>query len=141
MSRGLGDVYKRQVLYRGEDLAVISVGSMTEICEQVCRELKERGRRPTFVNARFVKPLDTALLDELSRDHKLIVTVEENVKNGGFGEHVAAYMEACHPEVRVLPIAIWNRFVEHGEVGSLRAKIGLSAPDILDAIEEYEEQQ
>lgn len=54
---------------------------------------------------------------------------------------MAAYMEACHPEVRVLPIAIWNRFVEHGEVGSLRAKIGLSAPDILDAIEEYEEQQ
>ena len=132
---------RSEVLYRGEDLAVISVGSMTEICEQVCRELKERGRRPTFVNARFVKPLDTALLDELSRDHKLIVTVEENVKNGGFGEHVAAYMEACHPEVRVLPIAIWNRFVEHGEVGSLRAKIGLSAPDILDAIEEYEEQQ
>ena len=132
---------RSEVLYRGEDLAVISVGSMTEICEQVCRELKERGRRPTFVNARFVKPLDTALLDELSRDHKLIVTVEENVKNGGFGEHVAAYMEACHPEVRVLPIAIWNRFVEHGEVGSLRAKIGLSVPDILDAIEEYEEQQ
>ena len=132
---------RSEVLYRGEDLAVISVGSMTEICEQVCRELKERGRRPTFVNARFVKPLDTALLDELSRDHKLIVTVEENVKNGGFGEHVAAYMEACHPEARVLPIAIWNRFVEHGEVGSLRAKIGLSAPDILDAIEEYEEQQ
>ena len=42
---------------------------------------------------------------------------------------------------RVLPIAIWNRFVEHGEIASLRAKIGLSAPDILDAIEEYEEQE
>jgi len=50
-------------------------------------------------------------------------------------------MEACHPEVRVLPIAVWNRFVEHGEIRSLRAKIGLSVPDILDAIEEYEEQQ
>ena len=63
----------------------------------------QRGYNPTFVNARFVKPLDTALLDELAADHKLFVTVEENVKNGGFGEHVAAYMEACHPEVRVLP--------------------------------------
>ncbi len=40
------------------------------------------------------------------RDHSLLVTVEENVKSGGFGEHVAAYMEACHPEVRVLPLAI-----------------------------------
>ena len=119
----------------------VSVGSMTEVCEQVCKELKNKGENPTFVNARFVKPLDTELLDELAKDHKLFVTVEENVRNGGFGEHVAAYMEACHPEVRVLPIAIWNRFVEHGEIASLRAKIGLSAPDILDAIEEYEEQE
>ena len=110
---------------------------MTEVCEQVCKELKNKGENPTFVNARFVKPLDTELLDELAKDHKLFVTVEENVRNGGFGEHVAAYMEACHPEVRVLPIAIWNRFVEHGEIASLRAKIGLSAPDIFDAIEEW----
>ena len=130
---------KSEVLYRGEKTALLSVGSMTEVCEQVCKELKNKGENPTFVNARFVKPLDTELLDELAKDHKLFVTVEENVRNGGFGEHVAAYMEACHPEVRVLPIAIWNRFVEHGEIASLRAKIGLSAPDILDAIEEYEE--
>ena len=114
---------------------------MTEVCEKVCHEMRERGENPTFVNVRFVKPLDTALLDELAKDHSLFVTVEENVKNGGFGEHVAAYMEACHPEARVLPIAIWNRFVEHGDIESLRAKIGLSAPDILCAIEEYEEQE
>ena len=132
---------KSEVLYRGEKTALLSVGSMTEVCEQVCKELKNKGENPTFVNARFVKPLDTELLDELAKDHKLFVTVEENVRNGGFGEHVAAYMEACHPEVRVLPIAIWNRFVEHGEIASLRAKIGLSAPDIFDAIEEYEEQE
>ena len=70
------------------------------------------------------------------------MTVEENVKNGGFGEHVAAYMEACHPETRVLPIAIWNRFVEHGEVDSLRAKIGLSPAEIFSAIEnELEEEK
>ena len=114
---------------------------MTAVCDQVYNEMKARGENPTFVNARFIKPLDTALLDELAADHKLFVTVEENVKNGGFGEHVAAYMEACHPEVRVLPLAVWNRFVEHGDVESLRAKIGLSAPDILSAIEEYEEQK
>ena len=131
---------KSEILYRGKDTAILSVGSMTEVCEQVYKEMKSRGEEPTFVNARFVKPLDTELLDELARDHKLFVTVEENVKNGGFGEHVAAYMEACHPEVRVLPLAIWNRFVQHGEIASLRAKIGLSAPEILNAIEEYEEQ-
>ena len=131
---------KSEVLFRGTGTAILSAGSMTEICEKVYTELKERGDNPTFVNARFVKPLDTSLLDELAKDHSLFVTVEENVKNGGFGEHVAAYMEACHPECRVLPIAIWNRFIGHGETESLRAEVGLSAPEILGAIEEYEKQ-
>lgn len=131
---------KSEVLFRGTGTAILSAGSMTEICEKVYTELKERGDNPTFVNARFVKPLDTSLLDELAKDHSLFVTVEENVKNGGFGEHVAAYMEACHPECRVLPIAIWNRFIGHGETESLRAEVGLSAPEILGAIEEYENQ-
>ena len=131
---------KSEVLFRGTGTAILSVGSMTEICEKVYTELKERGDNPTFVNVRFVKPLDTSLLDELAKDHSLFVTVEENVKNGGFGEHVAAYMEACHPECRVLPIAIWNRFIGHGETESLRAEVGLSAPEILGAIEEYEKQ-
>ena len=133
---------KSEILYRGEKTAILSVGSMTEVCEQVYREMKAKGENPTFVNARFVKRLDTGLLDELAKDHSLFVTVEENVKSGGFGEHVAAYMEACHPETRVLPIAIWNRFVEHGEVDSLRAKIGLSPAEIFSAIEnELEEEK
>lgn len=127
---------KSEILYRGSETAILSVGSMTAVCSQVYHDLKERGVDPTFVNARFVKPLDTELLDELARDHSLFITLEENVKNGGFGEHVASYMEACHPEVRVIPMAIWNRFVEHGEVDSLRAKIGLSPADILSAIEQ-----
>ena len=127
---------RSEVLHRGNEAAILSVGSMIEVCEQVYKDLKAEGYDPTFVNARFVKPLDTALLDELAEDHTLFVTVEENVKNGGFGEHVASYMEACHPNARVLSIAIWNRFVEHGEVDSLRAKIGLSPADILEAIEQ-----
>lgn len=111
---------------------------MVEICEEVYKELRADGFDPTFVNARFVKPLDCALFDKLSKDHKLIVTVEENVKSGGYGEHVSAYMEACHPDVRVLPIAIWDRFVQQGNINSLRAKIGLSATDIRQAIENCE---
>jgi 1-deoxy-D-xylulose-5-phosphate synthase len=130
---------KSEVLSRGRRLAVLAVGSMVQTCEQVCRQLREDGYDPTFVNVRFVKPLDTALLDELAREHSLFVTVEENVKNGGFGEHVAAYMMACHPAAKVLPIAIWDRFIRHGSVDSLRSKIGLSPSEIVNAIEEYEE--
>ena len=86
------------------------------------------------MNARFVKPLDTALLDKLAENHKYVVTVEENVKNGGYGEHVCAYMAEHHPNVRVCNIAVGDFFVEHGSVDGLRAKIGLSAEDILKNI-------
>lgn len=130
---------KSEILTRGREIALLSVGSMTETCLEVCTTLKQNGYEPTLVNVRFVKPLDTALLDELARDHRLFVTVEENVKNGGFGEHAATYLEACHPEVHALPIAIWDRFIEHGTVSGLKAKIGLTAPDIVKAIEEYED--
>ena len=61
--------------------------------------------------------------------------VEENVKSGGFGEHVCAYMEACHPGCRVIPIAIWDRFVPHGSIDSLRCKVGLSAAEIAQTVE------
>ena len=79
------------------------------------------GIDPTFVNVRFVKPLDTALLDQLARNHSLVVTVEENVQNGGFGQQVCGYMEEHHPGIQVLPVAIPDRFVPHGGVDSLRA--------------------
>lgn len=130
---------KSEILHRGKELAILAVGNMVKICETVCETLRQRGLDPTFVNVRFVKPMDTALFDQLARDHHLFVTVEENVKNGGFGEHAAAYMEACHPKARVLPIAIWDRFIPHGEVESLHRKIGLSADRILQSIEEFEE--
>lgn len=125
---------KSEVLFQGKETALLSVGSMTEVCKAVYDAMIQNGENPTFVNARFVKPLDTELLDKLAADHKLIVTVEENVKNGGYGEHVCAYMEENHPSVRVLIISVGDYFVEHGSVDGLRAKIGLSAESILQKI-------
>ena len=65
--------------------------------------------------------------------------MEENVKSGGYGEHVSAYMEACHPEARVLSASVWDRFVPQGNVDSLRTRIGLGVADIRQAIEDSEE--
>lgn len=128
---------KSEILFEGKEIALISVGSMTAVCEKAYKELKKRGMNPTFVNARFVKPLDTEMLDQLAGNHSLFVTVEENVKNGGFGEHVSAFMHACHPQVRVMNLAIWDRFVGQGKIESLQAKIGLSYTDIVQAIEDF----
>jgi len=126
---------KAEILSKGKKAAILAVGSMVSVCQDAVKLLKEQGIDPTFVNARFIKPLDTALLDELAEDHQLFVTVEENVKSGGFGEHVCAYMEACHPGCRVIPIAIWDRFVPQGSIDSLRCKVGLSAAEIAQTVE------
>lgn len=129
---------RSEVLARGKKIAVLGVGSMLPSCEEICKGLREDGYDPTFVNARFVKPLDVKLLDELAKDHCLFVTVEENVKSGGYGEHVSAYMEACHPKTGVLCTSVWDQFVPQGSVDSLRAKIGLGVADIRQAIEDSE---
>lgn len=129
---------RSEILTTGKEIAILGVGSMIPSCEEVCRGLREDGYEPTLVNARFVKPLDVELLDQLAKDHSLFVTVEENVKSGGYGEHIAAYMEACHPEVRVLTATVWDQFVPQGKVDSLRARIGLGVEDIRRAIENSE---
>ena len=140
---------KSEMIHSGSKIALLAVGAMNEICEHVVETVKKRGYESdleagiqekssldiTMVNVRFVKPLDTELLDQLAQNHTHIITVEENVKNGGFGEHVTAYMEACHPGVRVNKVAVWDRFVEHGSVDSLRGKLGLSAESILEMID------
>ena len=125
---------KSEVLHSGCKVAVLALGSMVEICADVCSELQKAGIDPTFVNVRFVKPLDIALLDQLAKNHSLVVTVEENVQNGGFGQHVCGYMEEHHPAVQVLPVAIPDRFVPHGGVDSLRAQLGLSTNAIAEKI-------
>ena len=129
---------KSEIIAKGKEIAVLGVGSMLSDCEKVCQGLREDGYDPTLVNVRFVKPLDVELLDCLAGDHSLFVTVEENVKSGGYGEHVAAYMEACHSESRVLTASVWDHFVPQGKVESLRTKIGLGVEDIRESIENSE---
>ena len=127
---------RSEMVFQGSKVAVIGVGSMMEACYKAREDLREKGMEITLVNARFVKPLDTQLLDSLAGNHSLVVTVEENVKSGGYGEHVSSYMEACHPQVQVINLAVGDQFVEQGSIKSLRAKAGLDPDSIVQAVEE-----
>ena len=71
------------MLYEEKDIALFALGSMVSTGEHVREKLKEKGYSCTLVNARFVKPLDTDMIDRLCRSHRLIVTMEENVLRGG----------------------------------------------------------
>ncbi len=83
---------KAEVLEQGEKIALLAVGNMVKTAVQVRELLQEQGYQVTLVNMRFVKPFDMALVHELSGSHELLVTMEENVRNGGFGEQVASFV-------------------------------------------------
>ncbi|MDO4647843.1 MAG: 1-deoxy-D-xylulose-5-phosphate synthase [Eubacteriales bacterium] len=128
---------RSEVIHRGKKVAVLSLGSMTAVCQKAMEQLRAEGMEPTFVNARFAKPLDVELLDELAKDHEVFVTVEENVKNGGYGEHVNSYLMACQPGVRVENLSVWDHFVPQGNIDRLQEKIGLSVSEVVRIVEEY----
>ena len=125
-----------EILYKGEKTAILSVGSMVKTGEEVYRRLKEDGEDPTLINARFVKPLDEKMLDLVAEEHSLLLTMEENVKAGGFGMAAADYMRRNHPHVKVLIFAVPDQFVEHGNPEKLKEKLGLDAGSVYEKIKE-----
>ena len=131
---------KSEVLYEEKDIAVIFVGHMAELADRVRNGIREAGYSCSLINARFVKPLDTQLLDRLSRTHRLFVTIEENVVSGGFGEQVMEYASDAKLPVYVRNIGLPDDYVEHGNVEILRRETGLDCGRIVkQALSDYSE--
>ncbi|MBQ8983984.1 MAG: 1-deoxy-D-xylulose-5-phosphate synthase [Lachnospiraceae bacterium] len=127
---------KSEIIRQGEEIAILAVGNMMEEAVKTCRILEEHGKNPTLVNVRFVKPMDVELILELSRRNSLICTMEENVYQGGFGQSVAAYLKQQNVEADVLPIAIEDQFVQHGDVPTLRKMLGIDGEHVAEVIME-----
>lgn len=125
---------KSEVIYEEEDIALLAVGNMVKIAEQVRKNLKEIGYSCTLVNARFVKPIDTEVLDMLSADHKLLVTMEENVRSGGYGEKIMDYVVEQELPVKLLNISLPDEYVEHGNVALLYEEVGIDAQTVTKRI-------
>ena len=107
---------------------------MVSTAEHIREKAEYCGHQLTLVNARFVKPIDTEMLDRLAENHTTIVTLEENVKQGGFGIQVEAYIHEHHPEVKVVTITLPDKYVEHGDVTKLRAYLGIDSDSIIERL-------
>ena len=135
--RGLRDfrepiVYgKGEMLYEEEGIALLAVGSMVSTAEHIRQKLKAEGRSCTLANGRFVKPFDRELVDRLAERHKVFVTLEETVLQGGYGLPVTAYIHEHYPHRRVLNIGIPDAYVEHGNVSVLREGLGIDSDSII----------
>ena len=125
---------KAEVLEKGKEIAILAVGNIVQVTEN----LRKKGYEPTLVNMRFVKPLDTELLDIIKEDHSLIVTMEENVKSGGFGEQVMTYYGSrMHgPAVRI--VAIEDRFVPHGSVEDLMRQQQMDSDSVTERVLQWQ---
>lgn len=127
---------KSEVIYKGEEIALLCVGSMMPEALAVYEALQNEGYHPTFVNARFVSPIDEELITALAKTHSVIVTFEENVKRGGYGEHVALYVMEQGLPLKVLPIAVPDCFVTHGSRSELIKLCQMDETSVMTRLKE-----
>ncbi len=102
---------------------------MFETAVKIRDILKETGYNCSLINARFIKPFDEEMIREIGMEHELVVVIEENVRSGGLGEHIAAFMKQENLKASFLSVAIADEYVEHGNVEVLRTETKL-APEI-----------
>ena len=128
-----------EIIYEESEIALFAVGSMVKVSEQVRNTLKnEYGKHVSIVNARFVKPIDKEMVGYLAKQHRLIVTMEENVESGGFGEKVRECVDEMGFDVDVFVCALPDDYVEHGNVNILAHEVGIDCESIVEKIIEHE---
>ena len=129
---------KAEWICEGQEIALLAVGNMVETAMWVREHLKAEGQKVSVVNMRFVKPIDKEVLQKIKERHSKVVTLEEGVFNGGFGEAVSAWYEGT--PMRVLNIALPDQFIEHGSVTELKKKYGLDPESITQKILSWEDE-
>ena len=126
---------KGETLRAGRDVALLAIGTMTNVALKAAELLAHAGIAAEVVNMRFVKPLDTDLLREVALRIPRLVTLEDNVLIGGFGSAVAEFLAADGiAGVRLLSLGIPDRFIDHGTPQDLQAELGLDPPGVARSV-------
>jgi 1-deoxy-D-xylulose-5-phosphate synthase len=128
-----------EVLAEGERVALLGYGYGVAVALEAAAILAGHGLDATVADARFAKPIDAKLIEQLAREHDLLVTIEENVLPGGFGSAVLEHLEDAFAEetgerARVLRIGLPDRYVTHGKPALLRAEAGLTGESVAERV-------
>lgn len=126
---------KSEVIAKESNIAIFGCGHMMETAEQTWKSLKGKGYSCSLVNSRFVKPLDTDVLQEMAEGHRLFVTIEDASVAGGYGDRVMRYVSEQNMDVKVMTMGVPDIFVEHGNISQLREQIGLDSVSVVEKIE------
>lgn len=126
---------KGEIVYKaGNDALIIALGTTNQMALEICKELKKDNIFTTLINPRFIKPIDEDLIINLTKKHKKIYTIEDNVRIGGFGNQVQALLNDYKISKKVKKFAFPDQFVEHGDVDVLYKSLGLAKDDIIKKI-------
>lgn len=127
---------KSMVTIKGEKVAIFALGDFYQMGEDFAKAIKEQfGFTPTLVNPRYASGIDTNLLDELNENHLLIITLEDGVVEGGWGQKIASYMG--NTDVHVVNLGIENKFVDGFVPQELLNHCGISEANVLKIVSNY----
>lgn len=136
---------RSEIIYLEKGVVLFALGNMVRIAEQVRNRLKEQGVSCTLINARFAMPFDRECIREMAEKHSIFVTMEENVRSGGFGEHVESFILEEELPMNVVNISIPDCYVEHGNVELLKQEVGIDADTVyrrvMDEIKKQENEE
>jgi 1-deoxy-D-xylulose-5-phosphate synthase len=125
---------KGEILCDGHDLVIAAIGSTVYPAMAAALELKEMGIGAKVINARFIKPLDAELICQAVQDCPRLITVEENIRMGGFGSAILEMLQENNIwNVPVYRLGIPDQFVDHGPQGELRRIYGIDKDGIIEA--------
>ena len=127
------DLNRYKTTQQGDTVAIIAAGSFYALGESVADLLhKQEGITPTLINPRYLTGIDEAMLDSLKKNHRLVVTLEDGVLDGGFGEKIARYYGPC--DMKVSNYGVRKEFVDRYDISELLAANRLTAPQIVEDI-------
>lgn len=131
---------KSEMLRPKSKTALLAVGNMVDKALLISDELSKESIQVSVINARFIKPIDTEMIDEIVKNHQVIVTLEENVRSGGYGDAVLRYVNDKGYDCKVINVALPDNYIEHGSVEILRQETKIDKDTVMDIIrEEYKE--
>ena len=125
---------KAELIYAEGEICLLALGSMVKTAERVRELLHESGYKCSLINARFAKPIDDHAVKWAAENHKLLVSMEENVLSGGYGEKVRQVLDGLKLKTSLVQIAIPDEYVEHGNVELLQKEIGIDAEGIAGRV-------
>lgn len=133
-SKDYSNLNKYLVEQQGKDIAIIGVGDFFELGKKVANILKDKGINATLINPRYITGIDTELLNQLKENHKTVITLENGILNGGFGEKIASFYGDSN--IKVLNFGAKKEFTDREPLDKLYEKYHLTPELIVQDIEQ-----